>query len=353
MSYELYTNDLTTWRNLQKKKEKVDNPEPLLYDIRNSLFPLKYKPIWDMYKKHSASIWFNEEIDFTKDKKDWLSLNQNERYYIKKGIAFFASSDFIVNESGDVDATEAGPFEYKFFIDDKKARENIHSETYALLLEEYSDNQKEKEKLQNSVNNDNTITEKAKWFRRYVAEGSFVERIVAEAIMERIFFSGTFASIFWLKKRNIMPTLCDTNEFISRDEALHADFNVMLYRNYILNKLDPKIVKEMVKTGCEIEKKFVTSSLPVNLIGMNAELMQEYIEYLSDLLCMELLKTGVETSAELKSYKIYGSNNPFEWMSSISMQVHTDFFAHRPTTYGKSSVATGKSNKIDTSVIDF
>lgn len=333
--YSLYLTNRNEWRLQQKfleDEEELINKKTK----RESLFPILYPGIWEFYKKHLATHWVAEEIDYSKDKTDWENLDENSRNYIKKGLAFFASSDFIVNESGEKDASEAFPHEYKFFISDKMARENIHSETYALLLNEYVKNDEERKRLQHSVLLDDTIKRKAEWFREYVENGTFAERILAEAIMEGIFFSGTFASIFWLKKRGLMPSLCDSNEFISRDEGLHAEFNVYIYKHHIKNKLEDDIVLHMVKEAVEIEEKFIRESLPVSLIGMNADLMCKYIRFVADRLINNLI-----------GRKYYKDENPFEWMSMISMNVKTDFFSHRPTTYGDSKVLVSEEeNKI-------
>lgn len=336
MSYELYLSERALWRKNQREKE--DASEILISPLskRESLFPIKYEGIWKYYKKHLASHWVAEEIDYSKDTDHWNNkLNDDERKYIKMGLAFFASSDFIVNESGEKDSQEIYPIEYKFFVVDKMHRENIHSETYALLLNEYVKDEKERTTLQHAVLTVDTITRKAEWFRNYVTNGTFVERVLAEAIMEGIFFSGTFASIFWLKKRGLMPSLADSNEFISRDEGLHCAFNCDLYNHYITNKLDEHIVIHMVKEAVEIEKKFVRESLPVELIGMNSNLMCQYIEYVADYLLNNLIN---------KPY--YKSENPFEWMSMISLKVNTDFFSNRVNSYANTSVlSSSEDNK--------
>ena len=328
MAYNLYISNRNLWRNLQKEKEYETEVLINNKSKRESLFPIKYEGIWKYYKKHLASHWVAEEIDFSKDTDHWNNkLNDDEKQYIKMGLAFFASSDFIVNESGEKDYEEIFPLEYKFFVVDKMHRENIHSETYALLLNEYVKDETERTQLQHAVLTVDTIKQKAQWFRTYVSEGTFVERILAEAIMEGIFFSGTFASIFWLKKRGLMPSLADSNEFISRDEGLHCAFNCDLYTHYITNKLDEDIVIHMVKEAVEIEKRFVKDSLPVELIGMNSTLMCQYIEYVADYLLNNLIG---------KPY--FKSENPFEWMGMISLKVNTDFFSNRVNSYANTSV---------------
>lgn len=343
MSYSLYLSDRALWRKNQRIKE--EQTEILINPIskRISLFPIKYDGIWKYYKKHLASHWVAEEIDYTKDTDDWNNkLNDDERKYIKMGLAFFANSDFIVNESGEKDTEEIYPLEYKFFVVDKMNRENIHSETYALLLNEYVKNDDERTALQHAVTTIDTIKQKADWFRNYVTNGTFVERVLAEAIMEGLFFSGTFASIFWLKKRGLMPSLSDSNEFISRDEALHSEFNCFLYNNHVENKLEEQIVIHMVKEAVEIEKKFVKESLPVELIGMNSNLMCQYIEYVADFLLNNLIG---------KTY--YKVENPFDWISLISLKNSTDFFSNRVNNYGNSFVLATSTEDNKTRFDDF
>jgi ribonucleoside-diphosphate reductase beta chain len=324
--------DINVWRKEQIQKELT---EPLLdpSNHRDGLYPIKYPKMWDYYKVHLASHWVSQEIDLSKDKVHWKTLVDDEKHYIKMGIAFFAGSDFIIVESQKKDSCEVTVLEYQFFNDDKIARENIHSITYADLLETYVEDDAEREELKNAVKTIPTIKQKADWIRKYISEATFVERIVAEAIMEGIFFSGTFCSIFWLKKRGIMPALCDANEFISRDEGIHRDFNCYLYRDVIQNKLPEHLLIDMIRHAVSIEKEFVTESLPVKLIGMNSDLMCQYIEYVADHLCFNLI-----------GKKIFNVDNPFDdWMNAISLKVKTDFFAHRPTSYGNSNVLADKS----------
>lgn len=303
--------------------------EPLL-DIKNarlSLHPIKYPTIFDFYKLHLSSFWTSSEIDLSKDLDDWKKLTDNERHYIKYGLAFFATSDFLVNELQEVDREEVVVIEYKFFNDDKMARENIHSETYSNLIHAYVTDETEREHLLNAVVTIPCIKKKADWIRQYVDRGNFVERVISGAITEGIFFSGTFASIFWLKKRGLLPGLCDANELISKDEGLHRDFNCMIYRDHVVNKMNPQAVCDMIKSAVDIEIEFCTQSLPVSLLGMNNTLMAQYIKYVADHLCLNLI-----------NQTIYGVENPFDWMLSISLNIKTDFFASRPTSYAKQSV---------------
>ena len=240
-------------------------------------------------------------------------------------MAFFATSDFIINKSQKKDSDEVDIIEYNFFNDDKIARENIHSITYSDLLDEYVKDKSENEYLKNAVVTIPAVQKKAEWMNEFINEGTFVERIVAEAIMEGIFFSGTFCAIFWLRKRGKMAGLCDSNELIARDEGLHRDFNCYLYRDLIVNKLPEELLIHMIKKAVTIEQVFVTVSLPVKLIGMNSDMMCQYIEYVADHLCFNLIQK-----------KIYNVENPFDdWMSAISLNVKTDFFVNRVYAYGK------------------
>jgi ribonucleoside-diphosphate reductase beta chain len=327
--------DIIEWRKTQVVNEETEpllNPE----NHRDGLYPIQYPKMWEFYKLHLATHWVAQEIDLTKDINDWKALIEDERFYIKQNLGFFAGSDFIITESQKKDAKEVHILEYQFFNDDKIARENIHSTTYADLLESCVPDDKERETLKNAVKTIDTIQHKAEWMRKYIHEGTFVERIVAEAIMEGIFFSGAFCAIFWLKKRGLMPALCDANEFIARDEGLHRDFNCYLYRDLVKNKLPEHLLVQMIRDAVEIEKRFVTESLPVSLIGMNSDLMCQYIEYVADHLAYNLIQK-----------RIFEVENPFEWMATISLKTSTDFFAHRNTAYGNSLVlAESRDNKI-------
>lgn len=291
---------------------------------RVSLLPIQHEDIWQKYKHHQASFWVAEEVDLSQDEKDWKRLNENEKRYIKNVLAFFSSSDFIVNENEGKKSEEVTVMEYQFFLRDKAAREDVHSFSYALMIEAYVKDEKEKTRLKSAVVNDTTIKKKADWFRKYINDGNFVTRELAGAITEGIFFCGSFCAIFWLKKRNLMPGLCAYNEFISRDECMHYEFACMIYRDYIVNKLPKEEVIEMIKSAVDIEIEFCCESLPVALIGINSDSMGQYIQYVADGL-----------SSSLIGEKIYNVSNPFEWMALISVPVHTDFFAHRVNTYAK------------------
>jgi len=293
------------------------------------LFPIQHDDIWQFYKKAEASFWTAEEIDLSQDLKDWSeTMNDDEKHFIKHVLAFFAASDGIVNENlaenfvSEVQYTEA-----KFFYGFQIAMENIHSETYSLLIDTYVKDPKEKDYLFNGIETMDCVKKKADWALRWIDKGSFAERLIAFAAVEGIFFSGSFCSIFWLKKRGLMPGLSFSNELISRDEGLHCDFACLLYNNHIQNKLSEEIIKEIIADAVSIEKEFVTDSLPVKLIGMNADLMCQYIEFVADRLLLEL---GVS--------KMYNSTNPFDFMEMISLQGKTNFFEKRVAEYQKAGV---------------
>ena len=280
------------------------------------LFPIQYPAIWTMYKKAVASFWVSEEIDLSKDIGHWNdSLNDNERHFISHVLAFFAASDGIVNENlaqrfcSEVQVPEARCF-YGF----QMAMENTHSETYGLLIETYIRDTQEKMHLFNALETIPCVAKKAEWAMRWIdSSESFAERLVAFAAVEGIFFSGSFCSIFWLKKRGLMPGLSFSNELISRDEGLHCDFACLLY-SMLNNKLDPARVKEIVCDAVVIEKDFITDALPVALIGMNCAMMSDYIEFCADRLLVAL-----------GCAKAYGTQNPFDWMELISLEGKTNF----------------------------
>ena len=305
--------------------------EPILEENKNRfvLFPIQHDDIWSFYKKAEASFWTAEEIDLQPDLIDWENkLNDDERYFIKHVLAFFAASDGIVNENlaenflSEVQYTEA-----KFFYGNQVAMENIHSETYSLLIDTYIKETEEKNKLFNAIETLDCVTKKADWALRWIDEGSFAERLVAFAAVEGIFFSGSFCSIFWLKKRGLMPGLSFSNELISRDEGLHCDFACLLYNNHLVNKLPKEQVRDIILDAVEIEKEFILDALPVKLIGMNSDLMSQYIEFVADRLLMEL---GCE--------KVFNVSNPFDFMEMISIQGKTNFFEKRVGEYQKAGV---------------
>jgi ribonucleoside-diphosphate reductase beta chain len=316
---------------------KITVEEPILKENPNRfvLFPIQHNDIWEMYKKQEASIWTAEELDLSPDLVDWESkLNDDERFFIKHVLAFFAASDGIVNENlaenflSEVQYTEA-----KFFYGFQVMMENIHSETYSLLIDTYIKDTKEKNYLFNAIETFEPVKKKADWAMRWIDNGSYAERLISFAAVEGIFFSGSFCSIFWLKKRGLMPGLTFSNELISRDEGLHCDFACMLYNNHLVNKLPKEQVQKIIADAVEIEKEFVTESLPVRLIGMNSDLMSQYIEFVADRLL-----------TELGNNKIYNTSNPFDFMDMINLQGKTNFFEKRVGEYQKAGVLNNENN---------
>src|SRR5688500_13921766 len=304
--------------------------EPILRENKDRfvLFPIRQHEIWKYYKQAEASFWTAEEIDLSQDMKDWVSLNDGERHFITHVLAFFAASDGIVNENlaenfvAEVQYTEA-----KFFYGFQIAVENIHSETYSLLIDTYIKNPQERDRLFNAIDTVACVKKKADWALRWIDQGSFAERLVAFAAVEGIFFSGSFCSIFWLKKRGLMPGLSFSNELISRDEGLHCEFACLLYNNYIVIKVSQERVYEIITDAVAIEKEFITEALPVGLIGMNANLMSQYIEYVAD---FWLTRLGYA--------KYYNTVNPFDFMDMISLRGKTNFFEKRVAEYQKAGV---------------
>lgn len=322
------------------------NIEPILAPNNNRfvLFPIQHDDIWAFYKRAEASFWTAEEIDLAQDLVDWENkLNNDEKHFIKHILAFFAASDGIVNENlaenflSEVQYTEA-----KFFYGFQVAIENIHSETYSLLIDTYIKDTSEKNYLFNAIDTLDCVRKKADWALRWIENGSFAQRLVAFAAVEGIFFSGSFCSIFWLKKRGLMPGLSFSNELISRDEGLHCDFACLLYNNHVFNKLSKDEIKQIITDAVEIEKEFILDALPVKLIGMNSDLMSQYIEFVADRLLNEL---GNE--------KIYNTANPFDFMDMISIQGKTNFFEKRVGEYQKAGVLDGKNTQIFTQDEDF
>ena len=316
---------------------KITVEEPILKENPNRfvLFPIQHPDIWEMYKKQEASIWTAEELDLSPDLVDWESkLNDDERFFIKHVLAFFAASDGIVNENlaenflSEVQYTEA-----KFFYGFQVMMENIHSETYSLLIDTYIKDTKEKNYLFNAIETFEPVKKKADWALRWIDNGSYAERLISFAAVEGIFFSGSFCSIFWLKKRGLMPGLTFSNELISRDEGLHCDFACMLYNNHLVNKLPKEQVQKIIADAVKIEKEFVTESLPVRLIGMNSDLMSQYIEFVADRLL-----------TELGNDKIYNTSNPFDFMDMINLQGKTNFFEKRVGEYQKAGVLNNENN---------
>ena len=291
---------------------------------RYVIFPIKQEPIWQMYKKAVSSFWTVEEIDLSKDMDDFTKLKDDEQHFIKNVLAFFAASDGIVNENlVERFCNEVQVLEAKCFYGFQVAMENIHSETYSLLIDTYIKDKLEKERLLNAVETIPSVKKKADWAMKWISDkdSSFGTRVIAFAAVEGIFFSGSFCSIFWLKKRGLMPGLCFSNELISRDEGLHTEFAVLMY-SMLKNKPHEETVKNIIMEAVDIEKEFITESLPCSLIGMNQKLMTQYIEYVADRLLMML-----------QIEPVYKTQNPFEWMELISIQGKTNFFEKRVGEY--------------------
>ncbi|HOY12991.1 MAG TPA: ribonucleotide-diphosphate reductase subunit beta [Saprospiraceae bacterium] len=320
--------------------------EPILQENpgRFVIFPIQHDDIWKFYKNSEACIWTAEEIDLGQDLTDWENkLNDEEKHFIKHVLAFFAASDGIVNENlaenmvREVQYTEA-----KFFYGFQIMMENIHSETYSLLIDTYIKDNKEKDYLLNAIDTIPCVRKKADWALKWIDKGSFQERLIAFAAVEGIFFSGSFCSIFWLKKRGLMPGLTFSNELISRDEGMHCDFACLLYQDHIVNKLPQSTVQELISEAVEIEKEFVTDALPVKLIGMNADMMCQYIEFVADRLL-----------SSLGNPKLYNVENPFPWMEMISIQGKTNFFEKRVADYQKAGVNSDKESQVFSLDADF
>lgn len=307
------------------------------------LFPIQHHDIWKYYKDSEASFWTAEEIDLSQDVTDWdTKLNNDEQHFIKHVLAFFAASDGIVNENlaenfvNEVQYTEA-----KFFYGFQIMMENIHSETYSLLIDTYIKDKEEQNRLFNAIDTIPAIKKKAEWAIKWINSDSFVERLIAFAAVEGIFFSGSFCSIFWLKKRGLMPGLTFSNELISRDEGVHCDFACHLYNQHIENKLTHERIREIICGALEIEKEFIIESLPVKLIGMNSDLMSQYLEFVTDRLLVSL---GVP--------KVYNSENPFDFMQNIALQGKTNFFEKRVAEYQKAGVKSSENEDLSSAFDD-
>ena len=310
--------------------------EPILQENKNRfvIFPIQHNDIWQWYKKQEASFWTAEEIDLHQDVVDWKKLNDDERYFLKHILAFFAASDGIVNENlAENFVNEVQYSEAKFFYGFQIMMENIHSEMYSLLIDTLVDNDAEKDELFNAIERFPAIKKKADWALRWIESESFAERLIAFAAVEGIFFSGAFCSIFWMKKRGLLPGLATSNEFISRDEGLHRDFACHLYNNHLNNKVPVERITQILVEALDIEREFITESLPVNLIGMNAKLMSEYLEFVTD----HLLET-------LNCPKVYNTPNPFDFMDMISLEGKTNFFEKRVSEYKKAGVGEEQSS---------
>lgn len=318
--------------------------EPLLNSENNRLtvYPIQYNKIWETYKKQQAAFWTAEEIDFSNDYTDFEKLSDNEKHFIKMVLAFFAASDTIVNINlgerflKDVQIREAIiTYTYQMMM------ESIHSEVYSLMIDNIVRNPEEKLKLLNALTEYPCISKKAEWARKWIeSDAPFAQRLIAFAIVEGIFFSGSFCSIFWIKKKNLMPGLCDSNELIARDEGMHTDYAILLY-SMIINKIDETIIHDMFKEAVTIEQEFICESLPCSLLGMNSNLMSNYIKFVADRLLLQLNYT-----------KIWNIECPFDFMESISMEGKTNFFESRPTQYQKASVLNNSTNETNFLLIE-
>lgn len=312
--------------------------EPILEENKNRfvIYPIKHDDIWTSFKKQEASFWTAEEIDLNQDLVDWKNLSKDEKHFIKHVLAFFAASDGIVNENlcyrfiNEVQYPEARAA-YTF----QAAMETIHSETYSLLIDTYVDNEEEKLQLLHAIENLPSVSKKADWALKWIdSDTSFAHRLIAFAAVEGVFFSGSFCAIFWLKHRGLgMPGLTFSNELISRDEAMHTDFAIMLYRDHLKNKLSEEEVKLIISEAVSIEKEFICESLPVSLIGMNSGSMSSYIEFVADRLLTDL---GYS--------KLYGTRNPFQWMEMLALEGKTNFFERKVSEYAKAGVVSGNND---------
>ena len=320
--------------------------EPLLTETKSRfvIFPIQYNDIWSMYKKHVSTYWTVEEIDFAKDGADWEKLTNDEQHFIKNILAFFAASDGIVNENlvlnfmSEIKVPEALAF-YSF----QNAIETVHSETYSLLIDTYIKEEEEKNRLLNAVETIPCVRKKADWAIKWIEnneEDNFATRLVAFACVEGIFFSGAFCSIYWLKERGLMHGLTFSNELISRDESLHTEFAILLY-SHIKNKLSEEKVHNIIKDAVAIEKEFIIDSLPCRLLGMNSDLMSQYIEFVSDRIVVQL---GYN--------KIYNVSNPFDFMDRIGLEDKQNFFEVRVSNYSKAELHNTENSKLDFNMTD-
>ncbi len=292
------------------------------------IFPIEYNDIWDFYKQHQAAFWTAEEVDLTNDIRDWENLSENEQYFIKNVLSFFAASDGIVNENlAENFLKEVQYPEAKFFYGFQLMMENIHSLMYSLLIDTYVSDDKEKDDCFNAIERLPAVKKKAEWALNWIENASFQERLVAFAAVEGIFFSGSFCSIFWLKSRGIMQGLCNANSLIFKDENLHCDFAIHLLNNHVKQKPSEKRIKEILLSALEIEKEFITESLPVSLIGMNSNLMKQYLEFVVDGL---LVKLGCK--------KQFNVEQPFKFMEQIAVETKGNFFESRTVEYQKAKL---------------
>jgi ribonucleoside-diphosphate reductase beta chain len=304
------------------EKILVENPN------RFVIFPIQHDDIWEFYKNHQAALWTAEEVDLTNDIRDWNNLTENEKYFVKNILSFFAASDGIVNENlAENFYREVQYPEAKFFYGFQLMMENIHSLMYSLLIDTYISNEEDKQLCFTALDNLPAVQKKAKWALDWIDDASFQDRLVAFAAVEGIFFSGSFCSIFWLKSRGIMQGLCNANSLIFKDENLHCDFAIHLVNNHLENKPSEKRIREILLSALEIEKEFITESLPVSLIGMNSNLMKQYLEFVVDGL---LLKFGCK--------KEFNVEQPFKFMEQIAIETKGNFFEGRTVEYQKAKL---------------
>lgn len=332
-------------KSLQKGKtprsQKIAEPLLTEEDNRYVVFPIKHQDIWDAYKKQMASFWTVEELDFAKDLEDWGKLTDDEKHFIKNVLAFFAGSDGIVMENLVERFTkEVAWTEAKMAYGFQSMMEGIHSEAYSLMIDTYVKDKDEKDRLLHAIETIPCVNKKAEWAKKWIGDkkSSFATRLIAFACVEGIFFSGSFCSIFWIKQRGLMPGLTSSNEFIARDEGMHTDFACLLYK-YIKHRVRKGRVAEIITEAVNIEKEFICESLPCRLLGMNSEMMSQYIEFVADRLCVQL---GYS--------KIYNVSNPFDFMERISLEGKDSFFEKRVTSYSKAGV--GKKSEDMTFAMD-
>jgi len=330
---------------VSREIKELEKEDPLLKENprRFVMFPIHYPEVWEMYKKHEASFWTAEEIDLSSDNKDWENLTDSERHFVKHVLAFFAASDGIVCENiASQFSTEIQIPEARAFYGFQMAMENIHSETYSLLIEQYIKDPDEREKVFDAMHTMPPVQDKANWALSWMNnENSFAERLIAFAAVEGILFSGSFCAIYWLKKRGLMPGLTFSNELISRDEGLHAEFACLLY-SMLQNRLPDDIVHTIIRGAVKVEHDFICEALSCDLVGMNSELMKRYIEFVADRLL-----------TALGHPKLYNATNPFDWMELISLQGKTNFFEKRVGEYQKAGVmAIGAEEASKSFVLD-
>eukprot|EP00922_Rhytidocystis_sp_ex-Travisia-forbesii_P041200 GHVS01061514.1.p1 GENE.GHVS01061514.1~~GHVS01061514.1.p1 ORF type:complete len:345 (+),score=40.38 GHVS01061514.1:129-1163(+) len=331
---------------ISKHFKLLEQEEPLLnpvHKIRKSILPITDKSIWELYKKQEASFWTAEEIDLVQDHYDWANLTEDEKHFIKHILAFFAASDGIVLENlASKFLKEVKMPEVRAFYGFQIAMENVHSETYSLLIDEYIRDTDEKARLFGAIEHIDAVKAKANWAVKWInVTNSFAERLIGFAAVEGILFSGSFCAIYWLKKRGLMPGLTFSNELISRDEGLHADFACLLYTK-LKNQLPHRIVQSIISEAVAVERRFICESLPCDLIGMNSRLMSQYIEFVADRLLCSL---GLD--------KIFNTTNPFDWMELISLQGKTNFFEKRVGEYQKAGVMTTQGQSEFTTEAEF